>query len=223
MDEFILQANGLAKTYRSKTGAVEVVTEASITIQKGEFVMIVGPSGSGKSTLLYMLSGLRQPSRGQVWVGKKAYASMKANEMSRLRHESYGFVMQQHLLVPYLNCVENVCLARASNLEKRAETMLAELGLAEHFHKLPSELSFGERQRVALARGLIHNPQVLFADEPTASVNTELADMITDYIASYCRDGGSCVMVTHDLNLLSKATRVFTMRDGRLIQGVPSP
>lgn len=221
MENTILHAENIRKTFTNNGNPTEVIREASITIQKGDFIMIVGPSGSGKSTLLYALSGLREPTSGQVRYGDQTYSDLSQKDLVRLRYSTFGFIMQQHLLVPYLDCIENVCLARSRSLRSNAIKSLTELGLGSHTHKRPNELSFGERQRVAVARGLVHNPQLLFADEPTASVNAELATVIVDYIASYCAKGGACVMVTHDLSLLSKANKVFTLTDGLLVSGTP--
>lgn len=218
MEKIILRAENISKNYENQGFEIEVIQEASLTIREGEFVMIVGPSGSGKSTLLYVLSGLRKSTSGQVFFETRPYCKLKANDLTQLRYTKYGFIMQQHLLVPYLNCIENVCLGRTRDLEDDAKRMLAELGLAKHFYKYPHELSFGERQRVAVVRGLVHNPRLLFADEPTASVNNELAQTIVNYLESYRNAGGSCIMVTHDLSLLPKATKVFTLQDGILVE-----
>lgn len=216
MSKQILKAVNLSKSYPGRFEALEVVKNVSLTLSSGELVMIIGPSGSGKSSLLYLLSGLRNPTTGHVLVLDTSYAEMTDKERANLRYNHYGFVMQQHFLVPYLNCVENVCIGRPKDLKVRAGSLLTELGLAEHLAKYPRELSYGERQRVALARALIHLPRILFADEPTASVNRELADSMTDRIRSYCANGGSCIMVTHDISLLGKADRVFAMSDGVL-------
>lgn len=218
MEKMNLQADSLAKTYSDMDNQLEVIKDASVKIQKGEFVMVVGPSGSGKSTLLYLLSGLRRPSRGTVFWDGIAFSELDENRLARLRYEEFGFVIQQHLLVPYLNAVENVCLARSTKLKGEAKRILADLGLKNHFHKFPRELSYGERQRVAVARGLVHKPRLLFADEPTASVNSELAKLIVDYLENYCNEGGSCLMVTHDQTLLPKATRVLDLQDGVLVE-----
>lgn len=224
MGEPILKAINVSKSYPGESGAIEVVKNASLTLNTGELVMVIGPSGSGKSSLLYLLSGLKEPSKGQVWVDNQPFGEMTDRRKARLRHECFGFVMQQHLLVSYLNCVENVCITRSKVLKDRAKTLLTDLGLGKHLAKYPRDLSYGERQRVALARGLLHNPRILFADEPTASVNSELANSMTDSIKKYCESGGSCIMVTHDLGLLAKADRVFTMSDGVLtIRSEPNP
>lgn len=218
MEKTILYAENISKSYTNRDSKTEVIKNASLTVREGEFVMIIGPSGSGKSTLLYLLSGLRQLSSGHVVFDDKPYSELGVNELAHLRHSAYGFIVQQHLLVPYLNCVENVCLARSRDLERDAKRLLLELGLENHVHKYPRELSFGERQRVAVARGLVHAPRLIFADEPTASVNSELAQIIVSHLESYCKAGGSCIMVTHDLGLLPKATRVFSLEDGVLAQ-----
>lgn len=218
MKKKLLQADCIAKTYVERDKQVEVIMDASIEISEGEFIMVVGPSGSGKSTLLYLLSGLRQPSKGTIAWDGQFLSKLSGNQLAKIRYEEFGFVIQQHLLVPYLTAVENVCLARDSGLKKEAQGILAHLGLKDHMHKLPSELSYGERQRIAVARGLVHSPRLLFADEPTASVNSELAKKIVDYLASYCKNGGSCIMVTHDADLLSSATKVLALRDGLLVE-----
>ncbi|NLK09226.1 MAG: ABC transporter ATP-binding protein [Firmicutes bacterium] len=210
-----LWARGLSKVYQNN---LEVIKQASLNVRGGEFIMIIGPSGSGKSTLLYLLSGIRRPTSGEVFWNDIPLSELSQKELAHLRYEKFSFIFQQHLLVPYLNVWENVCLARGVGLKKHAEYLLASLGLKGHLYKRPNELSYGERQRVAVARGLIHNPKLLFADEPTASVNPELAQTIARFLAQYCRSGGACVMVTHDVSLLPMATRTFTLKDGVLTE-----
>lgn len=216
MQDYILKAEHLTKVYQVDDSEVTVITDVSFCIEPGELVMIAGPSGSGKSTLLYMLGGLRKPSSGQIWYNNVSYQDLSDQALTKLRYDDFGFVLQQHFLIPYLNCVENVCLARSKTFDLQAKELLTELGLARHFGKTPNTLSYGERQRVALARGLVHQPQLLFADEPTAAVNAELAKSITAYIKTYCEQGGACIMVTHDTSLFSQATRVLTLIDGQL-------
>jgi putative ABC transport system ATP-binding protein len=212
----MITAENLSLSYGQGQARCLAVNAVSMKVERGEFVMILGPSGSGKSSLLYLLSGLRSPSSGNVFYLGRDLSCMRASEVARMRYECFGFIFQQHFLVPYLTAVENVCMGRKDALGYRARVLLHQLHLAGKENALPTELSYGQRQRVAVARALVHEPQVIFADEPTASVDSELATEICDWLRHYCGAGHICIMATHDSRLIKHASTVYSIRDGHL-------
>ena len=212
----MITADNLSLSYGQGQAGCLAVNAVSMKVERGEFVMILGPSGSGKSSLLYLLSGLRSPSSGNVFYLGRDLSCMRASEVASIRYECFGFIFQQHFLVPYLTAVENVCMGRKDTLKYRARALLHQLHLAGKEKALPSELSYGQRQRVAVARALVHEPQVIFADEPTASVDSELAAEICDWLRQYCGAGHTCIMATHDSQLAKYASTVYSIRDGHL-------
>ncbi len=212
----MITAENLSLSYGQGQAGCLAVNAVSMKVERGEFVMILGPSGSGKSSLLYLLSGLRSPSSGNVFYLGRDLSCMRASEVARMRYKCFGFIFQQHFLVPYLTAVENVCMGRKDALGYRARVLLHQLHLAGKENALPTELSYGQRQRVAVARALVHEPQVIFADEPTASVDSELATEICDWLRHYCGAGHICIMATHDSRLIKHASTVYSIRDGHL-------
>ncbi|MDD2201342.1 MAG: ABC transporter ATP-binding protein [Firmicutes bacterium] len=197
----------------TKTWALRHV---SLSVEAGQVIMIFGPSGSGKSSLLYLLSGMRPASEGEVRYEGRLLSGRNSRQVRQLRFTDFGFVFQQHFLVGYLTAVENVCAGRSHRYFERACNLLKELGLADKTNAYPAQLSYGQRQRVALARALVHSPKVVFADEPTASVDSDMSIEICQILSDYCDQGGSCVMVTHDMALKTYADVVYSMRDGVL-------
>jgi putative ABC transport system ATP-binding protein len=188
-----------------------------LTVQPGEFLGILGPSGSGKSSLLYLLSGLKLPTSGQVLLNGRDMTSMGDEMRSSVRLNEFGFVFQQPYLLGYLTAVENVVVAQKGNVAEATE-LLERLGLSDKAHRLPHELSGGERQRVCVARALLGQPQVVFADEPTASLDHTNGLAVVDLLNRH-RGEGSIVMVTHDQSMLGLADRIVTIEDG-MLQGV---
>ncbi len=215
----MLEANNLSLIYRNGEGATYAVNDVSVTINGGEFLGIVGPSGSGKSSLLYLLSGLKPASTGRISFDGHSYDELRNGKLIALRRERFGFIFQQHFLINYLTVLENIMVAapvRDPGAWARAKELLAELGLDKMQNRHPWQLSIGQRQRVAIARALINNPAVVFADEPTASLDHATGYQVVDLLAHY-RGHGSIVFVTHDPEMLSKADRVIRMRDGQVV------
>jgi putative ABC transport system ATP-binding protein len=181
MSNAALEIQSVSKIYKTETGLIYACDAVSFQIHSGEFVALVGPSGSGKTTMLSMLAALLSPSDGQILVDGQDLAGMDDLTRVGLRREKIGFTFQANNLVPYLTALENVeLMLRLNNrLDKagklRARELLARLGLGERLNNLPSQMSGGQQQRVAIARALIHNPSVVLADEPTASLDTERA------------------------------------------------
>ncbi len=215
----MLEATNISLIYRNGEGATYAVNDVSVRINGGEFLGIVGPSGSGKSSLLYLLSGLKPASAGRISFDGRGYDELRNGKLIALRRERFGFIFQQHFLINYLTVLENIMVAapaRDTAALARAKELLAELGLEKMQNRHPWQLSIGQRQRVAIARALINNPAVVFADEPTASLDHATGYQVVDLLAHY-RGHGSIVFVTHDPEMLSKADRVIRMRDGQIV------
>lgn len=191
----------------------------SVTLAPRRFYGIMGPSGSGKSSLLYVLSGLKRPTEGAARFGSFAYGERPEAEVTRLRREKFGFVFQQPFLMAYLTVLENVLLA-APNLDgqarDRARGWLTELGMGGQENKLPGQLSGGEKQRVSLVRAMMNDPEVIFADEPTAALDHANGHRVIDALARW-RTRGTVVVVTHDPEMLADADEVLLLRDGALV------
>jgi putative ABC transport system ATP-binding protein len=214
----MLQGEHLTLTYRDGASTIDAVHDVSIEIEDRQFVGILGPSGSGKSSLLYLLSGLRNPSRGEIYLDGRAYGKMTERERTALRRSVFSFVFQQHYLIDYLTALENVMVAAPVQdkvYAAQAKALLADLGLGEVLHRFPHELSGGERQRVAIARAMIHRPRVIFADEPTGLLDRCTGSQVMALLRGYSEQG-SLIAVTHDPEILGGADRVITLRSGRI-------
>ncbi len=216
----MLRAQDLVLEYRSGATVAHAVNTVSLAIEAGSFVGLIGPSGSGKSSLMYLLSGLKPPTRGRVTFEGSEYGTMSIPGLMRLRRRRFGFVFQQHFLINYLSALENVMVGavkRDHETAAYAQELLRRVGLADKLRKRPYELSIGERQRVAVARAMVHRPAVVFADEPTASLDQATGRDVINLLAEYRSLGqGSVVVVTHDPAMLTGADRVLQMRDGQL-------
>ena len=204
-------------------GATPALRGASLAADAGEMLAVMGPSGSGKSTLLYCLAGILQPSAGEVWFGGRRIDTLGETERSALRRDRFGFVFQSGQLVPELSAVENVALPlllggmrRASALAE-ARPWFGRLGLDGLEGRRSGELSGGQAQRVALARGLVTRPDVLFADEPTGSLDSLTGEQVMGLLTAAARDQGSTViLVTHEPRVAAYARREVIVRDGRV-------
>jgi putative ABC transport system ATP-binding protein len=222
---YALETRSVVKTYASDSGTIQAVDDVSLQVTAGEFVALVGPSGSGKTTMLSILAALLQPTSGQIVLDGQDLARMSDVQRVALRREKIGFTFQANNLVPYLSAVENVELMLRLNkkLDKagklRARELLARLGLGERLNNLPSQMSGGQQQRVAIARALIHNPSLVLADEPTASLDTERAYQVVETFAGLIHEQKRAgIMVTHDLRLCEFVDRVLQMQDGKLVR-----
>jgi putative ABC transport system ATP-binding protein len=201
----------IARELRLSYGDVRAVDGVSLDVGPGDFVGILGPSGSGKSSLLYLLAGLKRPSSGQVRFEGRDLAELADGDLASLRRGRFGFVFQNHFLVTYLTALENV----RTGGEGDGARLLEELGLSRCRDKFPYELSAGERQRVAIARAVVNRPSVIFADEPTASLDRPNAEAVTACLRR-ASAGGALFVVTHDESILQGATRVLRMEGGKL-------
>jgi putative ABC transport system ATP-binding protein len=219
----VLQAEGLAKTYRSLGADVLALRGVDVALEAGEFVAVMGPSGSGKSTLLHLLGGLDRPTAGRVTLDGERIDDRSEAELALLRRSRLGFVFQFFNLIGDLTVGENVelpaLLAGASprDARRRREELLNELGLGDRGRAAPAQLSGGEQQRVAIARALVNRPAVLLADEPTGNLDTGSARDVIDLLRREREQGQTILLVTHDARVASAADRVVTMRDGLVV------
>jgi len=217
----IVQASRLRKIYRSASD-VEALRGVDIEVGRGELIAVVGPSGSGKTTLLNCLSGLDGFDSGKVVVDGSDLAEMSDRARTAYRCWHMGFIFQAFNLLPVLTAVENVEIPLllqglgGRDARQRALDMLETLGLANRAQHRPDELSGGEQQRVAVARALVHRPAVVWADEPTGNLDTEVTQVIVELLLRMNRDGQTIVLVTHNPLVAERAGRVVRMRDGRI-------
>ena len=222
MTDAMIVTKNLFVTLPSQAGAVNIIRGIDLSIASGETVGLIGPSGSGKSTLLMVLAGLEPASQGQVVVSGRDYANMDEDALSRFRRSSVGIVFQSFHLVPTMTAVENVALplelAGAALAFEKAEAMLEEVGLSHRLTHYPAQMSGGEQQRTALARALVANPPVLFADEPTGNLDQNTGRQIMDLILRLAEERSTTVLlITHDPLLADRCARVETMQDGQLL------
>jgi len=219
----MIQLDAVSKHYASAEGAVHALQDVSLQIEKGSFVAVCGPSGCGKSTLLSLAGGLASPTAGTVTVAGKVISSMTPAERAGFRADNVGFVFQLFHLLPYLDIRENVLVAaRRTHAEQDAATamqLLDDFGLNERLSHLPSQLSAGERQRVAMARALLTAPQLLLADEPTGNLDPESTTSVMQLIDTFHRDGGTVLLVTHDDRISARAQRTIRLDKGEVISG----
>jgi putative ABC transport system ATP-binding protein len=221
------ELSGVGKAFSRGPLVIHALQGVDLSIEPAEFVALEGPSGSGKTTLLQLLGALDRPSGGHVFFEGRNLAELRDGDLAELRLRSFGFVFQQFNLIPTLTALENIQVKLApagfSNFDsrKRAEALLAEVGLADRATHLPSHLSGGEQQRVAIARALSVEPRVILADEPTGNLDTKTGTEIIEMLASLAADRGTTVIVaTHDIGLARRAQRRLEMRDGRLLAAV---
>ena len=218
----MLRIEEASKSYNHRGRIVRAMSKVTLSIGKGDFVCIVGPSGSGKSTFLLMLGGMLSPTTGRVLVDDKSLYDLPSNDRARVRREKIGFVFQTFNLIPYLSAIENVqvplLLARETVGDQiaRAESLLKHVGLADRLDHKPHELSVGQQQRVALARMLANDPEIILADEPTGNLDPETSQQIIEFLADLNAEGKTVVMVTHDQRAAQKAKTLLWLCDGTI-------
>jgi putative ABC transport system ATP-binding protein len=213
-----IEVEGLIKTYGASLNALHHV---SFTVEKGEWIAVMGPSGSGKSTLLNILGGLDAPTSGRVALDGREISALSGNALARFRAEKIGFVFQQFHLIPYLTALENVMLAQyfhSLSDEREAAEALGRVGLGDRLEHLPSQLSGGEQQRVCVARALINQPNVILADEPTGNLDEVNETLVMGLLTELHRDGHTIVLVTHDPEIGRMAERRIELHHGRLTE-----
>jgi len=218
----ILKVQNLTKTYGKGENQVKAVDNISFSVQKGEFVAIVGSSGSGKSTLLHLIGGVDRPSSGTVYIEGKDIYSLNDDNLSIFRRRQIGLIYQFYNLIPILNVEENITLpceldgkkADKENLKELLET----LGLEKRKKHLPNQLSGGQQQRVSIGRSLINNPSIVLADEPTGNLDSKASDEIIELLKlSNKKYNQTIIMITHDLEIAKIADRIIRIEDGRIV------
>ncbi len=223
MQEYIVDATGLQKTYDTGLVSVAALRGVDLHVKHGEMVAIMGPSGCGKTTLLNCLSGLDEIDSGQVLIDGTVLHDLPDDARSDYRARSMGFVFQLYNLLPVLSAVENVEMpllvsgVNAGQARRRSMELLDMVGLSERANHLPAELSGGQRQRVTIARALVNEPSIVWADEPTGDLDSETANDIMDLMCGLNQDNGQTfVLVTHGDEIGARAHRIVRMRDGRI-------
>jgi putative ABC transport system ATP-binding protein len=220
----IYELRRVTRSYGSGTTKVDAVREIDLTIDRGEFIAVVGPSGSGKTTLLQLLGGLDRPTSGEVVFEGRDLATLRESELTQLRLGTIGFVFQQFNLIPTLSAAQNIELAlapsglTASLRRARVTELLGSVGLASRGHHLPSELSGGEQQRVAIGRALANEPDVLLADEPTGNLDSTTGDEIIALLHELNRERNqTIVVITHDPYVAAAVPRIVRLHDGAVV------
>ena len=216
----VIEFQKVKKVFQDGSTKIEALKETSFSVEKGEFVAVIGPSGSGKSTFLTIAGGLQSPSEGRVLINGQAFSEEKEKARAALRFKEIGFILQASNLIPFLTVKEQLVLVDKIRKQKTFDTqLLEELEVAHLMHKYPQDLSGGERQRVAIARALYHDPSIILADEPTASLDTERAFEVVKILAKETKEKQKAtIMVTHDLRMTKDCDRVLVMKDGVLTE-----
>lgn len=221
----IIKTEGVTKTYAQGAVQTTVLRGVSIEIAEGEFVAIMGRSGAGKSTLLYQLSLLDHPSSGKVFLLDRDTSTFSKDERTNFRLRQLGYVFQDYALLPELTAIENVAVPLLMQGDskgvayQKAEHALALVGMSHRLSNLPSQLSGGEQQRVSIARAVAHEPKILFADEPTANLDSEMGKQVLDIFRTLNNGGQTIVMVTHEKEYGEFADRIIRLADGAIVAG----
>jgi ABC-type lipoprotein export system ATPase subunit len=223
MTEPLLSAKNLHKTYTMGKRSLEVLRGVDVELGRGDFLALRGASGAGKSTLLHLLGGLDSPNQGEIRLAGRDLAKLSRGELARVRNEEVGFIFQAYYLLPELDALENVCLparmARtpAAQAEARGRELLARVGLKERMEHKPYELSGGEQQRVAIARSLINDPDLILADEPTGNLDSHTGEEIIELLCSLRREKQTTLIIaTHDAKVAARAPRIIQLLDGQI-------
>ena len=219
----ILRVENLVKTYGEGDNIVNAVDNISLSVNKGEFVAIVGASGSGKSTLLHLLGGVDRPTSGKIYIDGNEINNMNNDKLAIFRRRQIGIVYQFYNLIPILTVEENIslpCDLDGNRPDKeRMDLILKSFGLFERKNHLPNELSGGQQQRTSIARALINNPAILLADEPTGNLDSKSTEEIMSILKMSNRDfNQTIIMITHNLEIAKEADRIITIQDGKIVR-----
>ena len=219
----ILKVENLVKTYGKDENKVNAVDNISFSVEKGEFVAIVGASGSGKSTLLHLIGGVDRPTSGKVFIDNKDIYSLNNDNLAIFRRRQIGLIYQFYNLIPILNVVENITLpcdldgSKAD--EKKLSELLKTLGVENRKTHLPNQLSGGQQQRVSIGRAMINNPAIMLADEPTGNLDSKASEEIISLLkVSNKKFNQTVIVITHDLEIAKQADRVITIEDGKILK-----
>ena len=216
----VLSMRNICKSYYIGTGELKVLKNVNLSIEKGDFLSILGPSGSGKSTLMNIIGCLDTPTSGEYILSGRNILNMDEFELALVRNREIGFIFQNFCILPRLTALQNVELPLVysgmplSERKMKAMEILERVGLSDKMHNLPNQLSGGQQQRVAIARAMITNPSVLLADEPTGALDQKTGDQIVSLFEQLNRDGITIVMITHDCNIAVRARRIIHILDG---------
>jgi putative ABC transport system ATP-binding protein len=222
MSHHILSMNRITKTYYMGDQEQVVLNQINLTVKKGDFVAILGPSGSGKSTLMNMIGCLDSPTSGDYVLSNQRVDELNEKELAAIRNREIGFIFQQFQLLPRLNALQNVELPlvyagmNERDRKKRAEEMLARVGLGDKIQNRPNQLSGGQQQRVAIARAMVTEPTILLADEPTGALDQKTGQQIMDLFHEINKEGKTIIMITHDKEIAKNASRIIHILDGQL-------
>ena len=214
----VVEFKDVSRIYKNGEHEQKALDHVNLALEEGKFIVILGPSGAGKSTLLNLLGGLDSPTEGTIIVNGKDISTLTANELADYRAATVGFVFQSYNLIPTLTVIENVALVKeiAPN-PLSSHDMLDAVGLLDHKHNFPSELSGGEQQRVSIARALAKNPKILLCDEPTGALDSETGVMVLKLLLSMARDmGKTIIIVTHNQNIARTADVVVRVKNGKI-------
>ena len=214
----IVEFKEVSRVYRNGDHEQRALDRVNLQLEEGKFIVILGPSGAGKSTLLNLLGGLDNPTEGTITVKGRDISTLSANELADYRAASVGFVFQSYNLIPTLTVIENVALVKEiAPKPLSSHDMLKAVGLADHVHQFPSELSGGEQQRVSIARALAKNPDILLCDEPTGALDSETGVVVLKLLLSMAREmGKTIIIVTHNQNIAKMADVVIRVKNGKI-------
>ncbi|WP_236579133.1 ABC transporter ATP-binding protein [Hydrogenimonas urashimensis] len=217
----LIECRRLVKSFRTGDIETDVLKGIDLRIEEGEFVAVMGSSGSGKSTLLYLLGCLDRPTSGTYLLNGEDVSRFDDDRLSHIRNEMFGFIFQSFYLIPYLNVADNVMIptlyARRPRKKSDAMALLKKLQLQERASYMPDQLSGGQKQRAAIARALINDPKIIFADEPTGQLDSENARIVMETLKKLNAEGKTIVLVTHDATMAAYAKRTVRIRDGRIL------
>lgn len=220
----LLHVDNVSKSYADGKARVSAIASVSLQLSTGEFIAVCGPSGCGKSTLLLIAGALLSPDSGQVIIGGQDPYGMKPDARAEFRARTIGFVFQQFHLVPYLSVLDNILApamaigAAGTETLARADQLIERFGLSDRREHVPAKLSTGERQRVAMARALMNQPEFILADEPTGNLDHQNAEVMLGYLSEFAARDGGVLLVTHDDRAVKYANRVIRLEGGRIVE-----
>ena len=217
----IMKTEKICRNFGIGHNAVKVLKDVDVTVEAGKLNMLRGRSGSGKTTLMNIMGGLDEPTDGRVWFCNECLNDMSKRKRDLLRCRDIGFVFQSVALMPHMTAYENVeYMLRIAGVDidkERVDYCLERVGLSARAHHFPAEMSGGEQQRVAIARAMVHKPKLIFADEPTAELDSAMSMKVIELFKELVRDGETILMTTHDTNIMELADRIYTLEDGVIV------